>query len=328
MRIRSRIIGFAVSVACVGLLAKCGSSSNSNVTVSGVAALGAINAGTVGIYPINPTTGAIATTPAATATTDQNGNYSLTVPANIGPAVIQVSGGTYTDETSGSQVTLSSPLSVVLPGTSFAAGGTVTASINGPTNVAFVAFQTQQSAGLGSTSPNTLITNLDYTVTQAFGVDPIGTVPQLTGSQLGNNAAGNLTLLNAAFSKAGAGASSDGLGLSNAYGQYLAANGNLTGVNSAPITVRNAAGQSQSITPPNLTTLQSDITSPPAHIPVQPGPSSSLTLNATPPVTAPAGTDAPGTTSVATSTSTSTSTSAGTNTSQGLGGPGVGGQSI
>jgi hypothetical protein len=314
MRIRSRIIGFAVSVACVGLLAKCGSSSNSNVTVSGVAALGAINAGTVGIYPINPTTGAIATTPAATATTDQNGNYSLTVPANIGPAVIQVSGGTYTDETSGSQVTLSSPLSVVLPGTSFAAGGTVTASINGPTNVAFVAFQTQQSAGLGSTSPNTLITNLDYTVTQAFGVDPIGTVPQLTGSQLGNNAAGNLTLLNAAFSKA--------------YGQYLAANGNLTGVNSAPITVRNAAGQSQSITPPNLTTLQSDITSPPAHIPVQPGPSSSLTLNATPPVTAPAGTDAPGTTSVATSTSTSTSTSAGTNTSQGLGGPGVGGQSI
>lgn len=101
MTIRIRLL--AASVASSLLLAACGSSSNTNGTVSGTVIKGPVTGATVTAYAAtNGTMGA----PIGTGKTDANGNFSISVGDHTGPMMLQASGGTYTDEATGTTMTM------------------------------------------------------------------------------------------------------------------------------------------------------------------------------------------------------------------------------
>jgi hypothetical protein len=71
--------------------------------ISGSAVKGPINGGTVTAYAVtNGTMGA----ELASGTTDSQGNYHISIGDYSGPLMLQVSGGTYTDEATGATVTM------------------------------------------------------------------------------------------------------------------------------------------------------------------------------------------------------------------------------
>ena len=95
-------------------------------TISGSAVKGPVSGATVTVK--NATTGATVGTTTTTAT----GAYTLSVPYT-GDAIVEVSGGTYTDEATGATTTLSSPMRTVVT----AGGGTVTGVVTPLTTVAY-----------------------------------------------------------------------------------------------------------------------------------------------------------------------------------------------
>ena len=82
-----------------------GPGASTDTTISGVAAKGPINGGTVKVFAIISSTGQADTTPLATGPTasDGSGSFSITIPAGkkpSGPVLLEVSGGTFDDEAS------------------------------------------------------------------------------------------------------------------------------------------------------------------------------------------------------------------------------------
>ena len=110
-----RIFSAAATLAVVTLFG-CGGGGNGaggSVTISGVVAQGPVSGGDVKAYAIKD--GQIDRSVALGAgktATDGSGAYTLTLaPAPTGPMVVEVSGGTYTDEVSGTTgVTMKTPL--------------------------------------------------------------------------------------------------------------------------------------------------------------------------------------------------------------------------
>lgn len=101
MRIRFGF--FAASVATALVLAACGSSNGTSGTVSGTVIEGPVNGATVTAYAVtNGTMGA----PIGTGKTDANGSFAISVGDHAGPMMLQASGGAYTDEATGTTMTM------------------------------------------------------------------------------------------------------------------------------------------------------------------------------------------------------------------------------
>ncbi|MDA8085688.1 MAG: hypothetical protein M0Z75_03225, partial [Nitrospiraceae bacterium] len=105
----SRLLTCGVLVLALSLLlSSCGggggggpqsNTPSSGAVLSGKASDGPIADGTVDVYALNAdgSTGALI----ATATTDSNGNYSVNLGSYSGNVIVEVAGGTYTDEATG-----------------------------------------------------------------------------------------------------------------------------------------------------------------------------------------------------------------------------------
>jgi hypothetical protein len=96
--------------------------ADNGYTVSGVASKGLLRDGTVNLHAIDAN-GAKKTPALATTTTDSAGAYSATIDYN-GSLLVEVSGGTYTDEATGTESSLSGVLRTAI------------AEVSGPANIA------------------------------------------------------------------------------------------------------------------------------------------------------------------------------------------------
>ncbi len=111
-----------------------------------------------------------------TTTTGAGGSYSLNVPFT-GDVVVEVNGGTYTDEATNASTPLTTPLKVVLN----ANGGSVTGVVTPVTTLAYTyAFgtTTTPTAAAFNTSATNIANQFKLT-----GVNLAGVVPTVTGTQ-------------------------------------------------------------------------------------------------------------------------------------------------
>lgn len=150
-----------VALALFGCGGGGGGSNDSVATtkLSGVASVAPINVGTVEVFKIE---NGVKVTPAiASDTTGADGAYSLSWPSYSGPVLVEVSGGSYTDPTTGNTSLLAAPLRAVVPN----ASGTVTAAVTPFTELAV------QLAGANLTTAAIIKANGD--VASMFNVDDI-----------------------------------------------------------------------------------------------------------------------------------------------------------
>jgi hypothetical protein len=88
--------------------------SSFKTVITGVASKGPINTGTVKVFAIR--NDAVDTTvPIGQGQTDAAGNFTVDVGGFKGPVMVEVAGGSFTDEVSGEIVTLPSPMQAVVP---------------------------------------------------------------------------------------------------------------------------------------------------------------------------------------------------------------------
>jgi len=138
-------------------------------TISGSAVKGPVSGAIVTVK--NAATGAVL----GTTTTAVGGAYSLGVPFT-GDVVVEVNGGTYTDEATGATTPLSTPLRVVLN----ANGGSVTGVVTPLTTMAYTyAFPT--GTAVNSSAFNTMAANLASQF-QLGNTNLVTTMPVVSGS--------------------------------------------------------------------------------------------------------------------------------------------------
>ncbi len=183
---RSKILPALAVISVAAILAACGGSGGNgtvatatpttpttpaaaSTTISGSAVKGPVNGATVTVK--NAATNAVL----GTTTTGASGSYTLNVPFT-GDVVVEVNGGTYTDEATNASTPLTTPLKVVVN----ANGGSVTGVVTPLTTMAYTyAFGTATTPTAAAF--NTTATNL-ATQFQLSGVNLATTVPVVTGS--------------------------------------------------------------------------------------------------------------------------------------------------
>ncbi len=173
---RSKTLAALAATALAVILAACGGGSGTTTpatpvttTISGSAVKGPVSGATVTVK--NAATGAVL----GTTTTGAGGAYSLGVEFT-GDVVVEVSGGTYTDEATGASTVLATPLRVVLN----ANGGNVTGIVTPLTTMAYThAFQ-----GSTTVTKSAFDTRAQALASQ-FGLPDVNlatTLPQVTGT--------------------------------------------------------------------------------------------------------------------------------------------------
>jgi hypothetical protein len=143
-----------------------GGTAADSVTISGVAAKGPINGGNIKVYAVkNGQVDTSAVLGSGTTATDGSGVYSVTLNSVLaGPVVVEVSGGTFTDEASGTpNVALKTPLRAVV--SSVADGAKI--AVTPLTHLAF-----EQVDGIGEYT-SVVIDNANSQIGSFFGVDDI-----------------------------------------------------------------------------------------------------------------------------------------------------------
>ena len=179
MRENNRVLGKLIVVlfASFILLAGCGGGGDGGGTsvtttpgtgtVSGTAIKGPVSGGTVTTFSINSdgTKGG----QIGTAMTDAQGNFSMDVGSHSGPVMMEMTGGSYTDEATGILMTMGSGdmMTAVVP--SMTAGENVTNIQMTP--LTSMAQQTAQDMSGGMTQTN--ITQANSAMGQYFGVNDI-----------------------------------------------------------------------------------------------------------------------------------------------------------
>ncbi len=161
-------------LAAVLLVAGCGGVDEipTSATVSGSVVKGPVAGSTVTVK--NAATGATV----GTGQTAANGTYSVTVPF-VGDAIVEVTGGSYTDETTGLATTLATPLRTVVR----LSGGTVTGVVTPLTTLAFTNAFGASSSGVTSSAFDTKAAAL-ATQFQLSNVNLATTLPLVTGSDI------------------------------------------------------------------------------------------------------------------------------------------------
>ncbi len=140
----------------------CGDSDDTNnnngTLISGIACKGPIKGGTVGVYAI--VDGERATFMGAVSTNMTDGTYSIDIGEYTGPVMVEISGGTYTDEATGETVTLDVTLRAAVTN----ASGEITVAV---TPLTEIAVRIAEETGLTSSSINAA----NNTVAQLLGDD-------------------------------------------------------------------------------------------------------------------------------------------------------------
>ena len=174
MSMRSKFLGvLAISATAVFLVA-CGGgggggTATTTTTISGSAVKGPVSGATVTVR--NAATGAVL----GTTTTGAGGLYSIDI-SFTGDVLIEVSGGTYTDEATGLATPLSTPLRVVLN----ANGGAVTGIATPLTTMAYT-YALGSGSSVSASAFNTAATTLANQF-QLTGVNLATTTPVVSGS--------------------------------------------------------------------------------------------------------------------------------------------------
>jgi hypothetical protein len=133
----SRMVVLILSLAAIALIG-CHHKTEPlppSTLITGVAAAGPINFGTVTAYAIR--SGAVDTaSPLGQEPTDPNGNFAVNVGTYEGPVMLRVTGGSFTDEVSGALVALKTPLRAMI--SSATISGPNTAAVTPLTELAVV----------------------------------------------------------------------------------------------------------------------------------------------------------------------------------------------
>lgn len=139
-------------------------------TVSGAVVKGPVSSATVTIK--NAATGAVL----ATGATDANGVYSISVPVTSGDLIVEVTGGSYLDEATGTQKALAGALRSVVTAT----GGNVNGVVTPLTSLAYSYAFGSAASGVSAAAFNTRASSL-ATQFQLNGVNLAATTPVVSG---------------------------------------------------------------------------------------------------------------------------------------------------
>lgn len=181
MRVRS-FVGPVLYLAAL-VLSGCGGSGGGvetpvttpspATTLTGMASKGPIQAGTVKAFAVS--FGAVDTSaPLVQGQTDAGGNYSIDIGPYRGPVVVEVTGGTFTDEVSGTAVALKIPLRAIFTNVST---GMKTVAVTPMTELAF-----RKAKGSGPLTTET-ISSANVSVASTFGLrDIVSTLPVAGGA--------------------------------------------------------------------------------------------------------------------------------------------------
>ncbi len=147
-----------------------GGSTTTSTTISGSAVKGPVANATVTVK--NAATGAVL----ATTTTGSTGAYTVDVPFT-GDVIVEVSGGTYTDEATGVATSLSTPLKAVVT----ASGSNVTGVVTPLTTMAYTSTFGSAATNVTASAFNTAAAKI-ATQFQLNGVDLTTTLPSVSGT--------------------------------------------------------------------------------------------------------------------------------------------------
>lgn len=138
-------------------------------TLSGMVSKGPISGATVNVFPINSGI-ADTTAPIGAGQTVDGGSFSVDLGSHEGPVLVEVTGGTFTDEASGSTVALKIPLHAIIP--EAGAGTATTVTVTPMTELAY-----KKAKGAGPFT-SASINDANASVALAFGLkDIIGVLP-------------------------------------------------------------------------------------------------------------------------------------------------------
>jgi len=179
MRMKN-LIGPTLYLAVMVLLSGCGGGgggggttatvapSQQKTTLAGMASKGPIQAGTVKAFGVS--FGAVDTSaPIGQGETDGAGNYNIDIGQYRGPMVVEVTGGTFTDEVSGATVALKTPLRAIF---SNVTTGTKAVAVTPMTELAF-----RKAKGSGPLTADS-ISSANAGVASTFGLrDIVSTLP-------------------------------------------------------------------------------------------------------------------------------------------------------
>lgn len=169
-----------------------------NGTISGTAVKGPVNGGTVTAYAI---TGGAMGSQLATATTDASGNFSMSIGTYTGPVMLQMSGGTYTDEGTGTTMTMISGDVMTAVMSTVAAGATVSGIQLTPLTSMAQTMAAHMTGGMTDANIGTANTNVGkyFSVTDILHTMPMD--PLVSGSGSGSQDAINYGMCLAAMSE-------------------------------------------------------------------------------------------------------------------------------
>jgi hypothetical protein len=174
MRVRS-FVGLLVVAFAAAALSGCGGGSPTPSTVlTGMASKGPIRAGTVKVFAIRSGVEDMSA-PIGLGDTDAGGNYTVDVGSYKGPLVVEVTGGSYKDEVSGTSVALKAPLRTVIAN-----------AMTGRTKVAVTPFTElayKKAKGGGPQLTTASIDAANASIAASFNLtDIVSTLPDLSGT--------------------------------------------------------------------------------------------------------------------------------------------------
>ena len=159
-----------------------GTSVSVQAVISGTATAGPVSTATVAAYGIS---GGQMGAQLAAATTDANGNFTVAIGSYAGPVTLQVSGGSYTDEATGTAMTMA-PGDVMTVAIPSVAAGSTTSGVQVTAMTAMAQTLAQHMAGgmtdANITAANTAMGNY-FSVSDIVHVQPMN--PLVTGSGAG-----------------------------------------------------------------------------------------------------------------------------------------------
>src|SRR5512135_1657785 len=143
-------------------------------TVSGMVSKGPISGAAVNVFAIN--SGLVdRSTAIGTGQTVDGGSFSINIGPHEGPALIEVTGGTFTDEASGVTVALIIPMHAIIPDTGVST--TTTVAVTPMTELAY-----KKAIGAGPLT-SASISDANESVALTFGLKDIIAVLPVTGGE-------------------------------------------------------------------------------------------------------------------------------------------------
>jgi hypothetical protein len=181
---------------------------------AGMASKGPISGATVKVFAIR--SGKLdSSAPAGQGQTDNSGNFSINAGSFQGPAVVEVTSGSFTDEVTGESVSLNAPLHAII---SNAQPGSTVVAVTPLTELAF-----RKAKGSLALTTEAII-GANANVAGAFGLsDIISTMPIAGGTSDGQK---NYAAACASFSQLANDVKSDGQSLADAMTQIITQMGN------------------------------------------------------------------------------------------------------